>query len=532
MSEQVWNEGLGTLLDSVSRTGAEVIHEGRRLPLRSLAEESRRVAAGLVDLGVRPGDRVGLWLPNVPQWLTLFFACARVGAIAVSVNTRFRSKEVGDIVGGSGCRVLAFQPGFKGIDFTGILKQVPPQAVESLEHVVLCGQAEADDIRLPGGRVLRATAYDRLDASPALEEDIGGPDDACLIFTTSGTTSAPKFVLHKQSAIAGHARAAARGHGYTAEGTCLLQILPLCGAFGHAQALASLAAGRPMVLQTAFDAREAVSLCQRHHVTNFNASDEMIARMLEATDAAHPLPDLRFCGFARFSGIAGLVKAAARRGVYMRGLFGMSETQALLALQPEDDPQRYSRGGGLFVSEQTRVRARDPGTGGIQPHDETGEIELCGPSLMLGYYRNPEATEKAFTEDGYLRTGDVGYTTPDGGFVFTTRIKDVLRLGGFLVAPAEIEAYLEDHPAVRACAVVAGANAHARKAVAFVVSPQGEVADEAELLDYCRRGLAKFKVPGRIFVLEKMPSVPSPNGAKIRRNLLREWAVEWTRDDA
>lgn len=509
---------LGEFLDSRRSAEPAIIHQQRAISYAELADASRRLAQGLRQLGIGAGDRVGIWLPNIPEWLTVYFACARLGAVAVAVNTRFRSAEVEDIVGRSRCKALVLWPSFKNIDFAGILASVDPRALMALEHVIVYGTS---DERLLAGR--RPVPFERLAESAPLAEDIGTAASPCIIFTTSGTTGLPKFVLHAQGGITRHAQEAAQAHGYTEPAARLLQILPFCGTFGLTQALATLAAERCMVLQTVFDAAEAVALGRRYRVTHFNASDEMVARMLDASDDPRPLPDLRFCGYARFAGISGLIERAAARGVPMRGLYGMSECQALFALQPAGDGERYALPGGVPASPEAAVRVCDPDTGALCPPGEAGEIQLRGPSLMLGYDGNAEATAAAFTADGYFRTGDIGYGTEDGGFVFTSRAGDVLRLGGFLVAPAEIERYLERHPAVEACAVVAGPAPGS--CVAFV-QPRDETS-EAALLAFCREGLARFKVPARIHLLAELPSVPSPNGAKIRRNLLREWAEQW-----
>jgi fatty-acyl-CoA synthase len=518
MSGTVRDETLSAFLDSLPQGEPAIFHEGRTLTFGQLNDASRRVGTSLVGLGVERGDRVGIWLPNIPEWLVLYLACARVGAIAVSVNTRFRSAEVEDIVGRAACKVLALWPGFKNIDFAGILAEVNPDALTALESIIVFRPENSDPV-IPGRRTID---FDALLAAPPMMEDRGEPDSPCTIFTTSGTTGVPKFVLHGQRGITRHAREAAVGHGYLEEGARLLQILPFCGTFGLAQAMASFAAQRPVVLQTVFDAAEAVALGREYRVTHFNASDEMIARMLDATDDPRPLPDLRFCGFARFAGISGLLERAAARGVRMRGLYGMSECQALFALQPADNAERIGLAGGRPVSPAAAVRVCHPDTGTELPPGEEGEIQVRGPSVMQGYFQNPEATEKAFTDDGYLRTGDIGYATPDGGFVYTTRAGDALRMGGFMVAPAEIERYLERHPAVRTSAVVAGAKPGT--CVAFVEPEPGAAVTEQELSAFCGEGLARFKVPARIYLLEELPTVPSANGAKIRRNLLREWA--------
>jgi fatty-acyl-CoA synthase len=202
--------------------GPALIHGERRLSFAELEASSRRVAQGLAELGVAPGDRVALWLPNVPAWFTLYLACARLGAIAVAVNTRFRSAEVEDTVGRSGAKVLALMPGFKAIDFAAILADVDGAALDRLESVIVYEDGSGGGAPEHGlGR--RVVRYANLESRPPHDEDHGLPETGCAIFTTSGTTKAPKFVLHSQSGVVAHARQVARDFGYDAADGVMLQ---------------------------------------------------------------------------------------------------------------------------------------------------------------------------------------------------------------------------------------------------------------------------------------------------------------------
>src|SRR6185369_6502952 len=194
-----------------------LLHGERTISFAELHEQSLRVAQGLADLGVGPGDRVALWLPNVPAYLFLYFACTRLGAIAVAVNTRFRAVEVADIVGRSGAKVLACAPGFRRIDFLSILAEVEPRALGRLAAIVIVG--EAPPAAPPAIERLRQVPFDRALSRPRLGANHAAPNAPCNIFTTSGTTSTPKFVLHRQGAIAIHAQEVARAFGFDAPET-------------------------------------------------------------------------------------------------------------------------------------------------------------------------------------------------------------------------------------------------------------------------------------------------------------------------
>jgi len=216
---------------------------------------------------------------------------------------------------------------------------------------------------------------------------------------------------------------------------------------------------------------------------------------------------------------------ARARGLELYGLYGMSELQAFFSQQPESAPfERRILGGGVPVSRAAAVRVRDPESGELLPHGEQGELELRGPSMMMEYFGNPEETAEAFTPDGYLRSGDMGYTTKDGGFVFLARMGDVLRLGGFLVAPAEIEAHIGSHPGVDRCQVVGVTTSDGPRAVAFVILRAGVEFDEDALRRHCLDGLARFKAPTRVFALDDFPTTMSANGTKIQRARLRDMA--------
>lgn len=498
-----------------------LVDRGRPLACAALVDESRRVARGLRALGIGAGDRVAIWLPNVPAWLATFFACAQLGAIAVSVNTRFRSRELADILHRSRARALVFWPEFKGIDFPQILAGCDARMLEHLEAVVLYGEAEARAGAMMGKKTV---AYSALAAGAPLLEDTATPNAGCAIFTTSGTTKAPKFVLHDQRTVLAHAFDVARGFAIDAESTVLL-VPPLCGVFGFCTAMATLAAGRPLHMAPAWDASQAARDIVAHRITHVNGTDEVAAQLIDVPGG--DLSNVRFFGYAAFNPAqADIVQRADARGLRLVGLYGASEIQALFARQDEAAPvAERMLGGGRPVSAAARVRARDPESGAVLAHGVQGELEFLAPaSRMVGYFGNDEATRRALAPDGYYRSGDLGYTLDDGRFVFLARIGDALRLGGFLVSPAEIEDVVQQAPGIAAAQVVGVLRPEGLRPVAFVILNRGHPFDEASVLYYVRSCLAPFKVPMRVFPIDAFPVTPGANATKIQKGKLREIA--------
>lgn len=509
---------LGVLLDSAPPARPAVIAGPRTITYGVLAEESRRVAGALAALGIGPGDRVALWLPNQPEWLGLYFALARLGAIAVAVNTRFRSAELGEILFRSGCRALALDPSFRRVDFAAILADVDPALVDRLETIILCGQGEL-------GASYRAVAYAALAEYPPLRAEGGTLDSGTAIFTTSGTTKAPKLVLHTQRSVLAHANDVVRGLGFS--GAVVLQSLPLCGVFGFCQAMAGLAARGCLVLQPAWDAEEAAALIERHGVSAFNGTDAMIMGLLDRTSEV-ALRRIAVAGYAAFDpALRGLAERAERSGLTLVGLYGMSEVQAFFARRQEvENAERRPMPGGTPVSNAAEVRVRDPDTGQVLGTGESGELELRGPSVMQAYFGDAAATRQVLSEDGFVRTGDLGRVLDDGSFDFVSRMGDVLRLSGYLVAPAEIEARLQSHPSIDGAQVVSVSTEAGMKPVAFVTPAPGASFDEAAVKAYCGATLARFKVPIRVILIDAFPTTMSANGIKIQKAKLRYQASQ------
>jgi fatty-acyl-CoA synthase len=499
-------------------------YRGRNVSFAALDAESRRVARGLAELGVRAGDRVALWLPNTPAWLACFFACARLGAIALATNTRFRGAEMEDVLGRSEAKVLVYWPAFRAIDFSAIVQDLNADATRALRAIV--AYAEAGD-PTPPERVgnVPVHSYETLASRPTAQSDAATPATGCLLFTTSGTTKAPKFVLHDQRSVVQHAHDVARAFGYLQPHTVGLGVLPFCGTYGFSTALAPLAAGAPLVVESAFEAGSIVDLIAREQVTNTNLTGTMIAELLARTESDDTaFSSIRFCGCG--SGAPDVIVPAAERGLRVAGVYGSSEVQALFSHHDALAAPLAERalGGGWPASALARVRSRDVESGAVLPHGESGELEICAPSQLIGYLGDPEATRAALTEDGYFRTGDLGYTLADGRFVFQARMGDVLRLSGFLVSPVQIEAVLAEHPSVAACQVVGAHSGGMVRPYAFVTCTAGAHFDEAALIEYARGRMARYKVPARIVRVDSFPTVQSANAIKVQKARLREMA--------
>lgn len=517
---------LHDLLAAAPRDSVAVIADdgATTITYGQLADASARVAAGLRQLGVGAGDRVAIWLPNVDAWLATFFGCARIGAIAVAVNTRFRSSELGDILGRSQAKILVFWPAFKQIDFAGILGDCEPQALVHLTAFVTYGDAAG-----PGSEILLgrpAVAYAALARHAPLPDHPGAGDDGCALFTTSGTSSRPKFVLHDQRTLMSHARNVVRAWNLSAGSTTLL-VPPLCGVFGLATTLASLAGGGRLIMSPVWSAQSDGDAIVRHGVTHMYASDTALAQLLQLPQANAFARSLQHVGYAAFSpGEGDIVARAEAAGIRIAGLYGSSELQALLAAQDMAAPVAdRSCGGGSFVSPAAHVRVRDPQSQALMAHGETGELEFRAPqSVMRGYFGNPEATAQAFTEDGYFRSGDLGFTRPDGSFVYLARMGDTLRLGGYLVSPAEIEAIVQQCAGVAECQVVGVPLKGELRPVACVIADAGAAPDEAAIIRHAAHRLARHKVPVRVLVIDAFPVTSSANGTKIQKAKLREIA--------
>jgi fatty-acyl-CoA synthase len=492
----------------------------------------RRTAVWAETHGVREGDHVAVWLVNRVEWLAWFFALARLGATVVAVNTRFRSHELEYILERSGARFLVMQAGFHRIDFGGVLSEVDAGALTALETIVML-DADASHQQLLGRPVLHfdPSAADA-DAAPD-REDAKRP---AIMFTTSGTTKGPKLVMHSATTLTRHTRGVARLYALDQPGAVPLAVLPLCGVFGLNSALAALVAGAPIVMQEVFDAAETLALMQRHGVTHFFGSDEMLRRIDALAVGERPLPALRLAAFAAFSaGAPELAEQLGRRGFPLRGLYGSSEVQALFSLQSDALPlPDRALGGGLPCGAphgDTHVRVRNPETGVLCGHEVAGEIEISAPTNFIGYLNNPQASADAFTPDGYFRTGDLGYTRADGSFVYLARMGDAMRLGGFLVDPSEIEYAMGLHGGVEAVQVVAVEIGGQPRPVAFVRG-QGSDEDARRLRDTVAASLAAFKVPARIWFVDEFPATASANGVKVQRNKLRDLALARLAEEA
>jgi len=501
-----------------------LIDQDQRISATQLRAHSRALAAGLARIGVQPGHRVAVWLPNCAAWVESFLACAHLGALVLAVNTRFRALEVADILGRGQADWLVFWPGFKGIDFAGILDGVAPEHLTRLQGVVTLG---ADDEHAPAtlhGKP--AHRYADLRATPTPPPAAHG-NAGVLCFTTSGTTSKPKFVLHDQQTLLRHGAAVAQAFGYD-EHSCVLASAPFCGAFGFATLVGGLAQGVPVVCAPVFNAAESAQAVARYAVTHTYANNEALVGMMQAA-APGTFASARLFGFASFTpALDNMLDLARDAGVPLTGLYGSSELIALVAGQPRDpqegDVSARHQPGGTLIYPDARVRARDPETGQVLPHGQSGEIEILSPSLMQGYLDNPEATRLAVTDDGYFKTGDLGYTLTPRQFVFQTRMGDSLRLSGFLVNPVEIEQVVETLPGVRACQVV-GATRHGKIVpYAFVLLQAGATADPAGWTAACKAAMAGFKAPVGFTVLDAFPSVESANSVKIQKHRLRDMA--------
>ena len=512
-----------------------------------LRSQVQQCAHGLRQQGLVAGDVLGLWLPNTPHWLLLHLACAQLGITSLSLNLKLGVKEISRFIDRSACKALAFDRTtanalavMNGAAASAAsllpgnsLEQILAQQGGSLQCLIDASLSPATAAPAPlqaSGGVLQIQPWQALMAAAATtphSSDCQGAQ-TCIILSSSGTTSQPKLIVHRQASVAQHAQDVAPGFGIDS-GCRSLLALPLCGAFGYTAAMATLAAGACLVLHEVFDTARAAACLQREPITHMFGTNDMVDKLIADLPAGWQPQALRFFGHANFvPGLDALPARALQYGIPMVGCFGMSETFALFAHQDPAAPlPRRAQSGGFPVCPQARVRVRNLETGAIAEAQEPGELEFYSPTLMQQYLHDAQATQQAFTDDGYLRSGDLGYLNGDGGFTHISRLGDVLRIGGFLVNPAEIEESVMALCGASACQVVAVNASGSSRPVAFVLDPRDNADqrwDEEAIKAQLQQQIARYKVPIRIFRVETFPYTMGPNGKKVKRNELRDLA--------
>ncbi len=446
----------------------------------------RTIAAALGERGVKPDDRIGLWMQNGLRYLEMLAACASGGFVAVSVNTRYGEAEAHELLTRSGASHVAVDDDTRD--------RLPPStaitAVDTVEHTsVFAG------------------------AATSVEPTAGGPDSPFLVFTTSGTTSRPKMVLHRQRSIAVHAGDVARSLPVRPDDVAYIA-MPLCGVFGLTSLTSALAGGATILLPPQFEASASARAIAEHRVSMVHGSDDMFHRLVEA-DA--DLSSIRCGGYGRFNtSLDGIAERCDERGARLMGLYGMSEVQALFAGRDASlDLAERTRAGGRLLSPHAHHRIVD------------GELQLKGPSLFAGYLNEggggvDEALTASAHVRGWFRTGDLAETDADRSFTYVARMGDAMRLGGFLVAPAEIEAVLIEIDGVEEAQVVEVDRPTGARPVAFVIAPGG--VDEQAAIAHCQGRLARYKAPVRVVAIDEFPATQSANGTKIQKAKLRALA--------
>lgn len=543
---------LDTLTDSDSAATIAYDVVGDTVLPCSRGEFRSRVEAvrgELEQIGLRPGQCIAVMLPNWSDALVWQFAASAVGAHVIGVNTRYNTGEVAHILTAARPAVVAVAAAFHGLDLFGRLREAAASVPEVTTPAVAVVPGPAAVAAAPGdfdlgggawtagsGDVRGVRAPETPDTATLTPAGLGDdPDDRLAVaFTTSGSTGVPKLAAHRESAIVRHGRADAEIMKVT-DGDVALCVLPVSGVFGFSTAFASLAGGGALLMETVFDPAGVLRRVREVGVTHAVGGDDLFGRLYDTwhDGAREDLSSLRWVGIADFLGRSHEIARWLRDefGTHTSGVFGSSEVFALAMLWHADDPESVRwYGGGRAVDSAIELRVVDPFDDSPLPDGEQGELQFRGPNVVDAYLGNPEAASRAFTRDGWFRSGDLAVASGDGGFRYVCRMGDVLRLRGFLVDPAEIEKRLAEHPGVGTVKVVGHTgDGGYTEAVGFVVPTADAPADTvpSALRDWCRETLAAFKVPTAIHIIEAMPTTVGGNGSKIRAVELREWAARW-----
>ncbi|HEY1360756.1 MAG TPA: AMP-binding protein [Xanthobacteraceae bacterium] len=503
---------LREMLDaSVQRCGDKpaLVFGERRISYRQLLLEIDRLAAHLHEAGLRPAERVVLQLPNMPEFVTTFFALVTIGVIPVLALPAHRHTEISHFVKHSGA-VAYFVPGIvRDFDYRGLAEEVRRQLGPQLRSVFVAGTPLPGQLALQaGGAAIVSTA--------ALRPD---PAEVALMLLSGGTTGLPKLIPRTHNDYICNCKASGRVAGLDTT-SVFLAVLPLAHNYTLASPgiLATLAYGGTVVIAPGTSAEIVMALIERERVTHVAAAVPLVVKWLQARSAGeHDLSSLRVL----INGGARLAPQLRRRvreqlGCQFQEDFGTGE--GLLNMTRLDDPDELVlNSSGAPVCADDEIRVIDD-LGKELADGEPGELVCRGPYTIRGYYKAPQANAAAFTDDGFYRMGDV--VRKVGRYVYAVgRKKDLINRGGEKISAEEVENMVLGHPAVdNVCIVAMPDPVYGERACAFVIPKTGRSITLPQLTDFLmQQQIAKFKLPERLELIDRFPL--SPAGKVLRRSL-------------
>src|SRR5829696_6970271 len=497
---------------------------GTVVSYRLLAERIHGVAAGLAARGFAPGEVLALWAPNLPQWAGVALAAMAAGGTVTGASPAASERELATQLADAGASVLVTVPPL-----------VPPArsaaAAAGIRDLVVLGQAEG---AVPILDLLAAGAATRPPDPAPDPPSTGGlglsppdPLGVALLPYSSGTTGLPKGVELTHANLVTSVRQVASGLRITDRDT-VLAVAPFAHIMGFQVTLAlPLCAGATVVTMPRFDPGRFLELIERHRVTVLVGAPAML-RVLTAHPRAAQADlsslELVVCGGAALSAAAHQALAARLPGAVVGQAWGLTETTVGLSMPDRTGGSVPGTVGRVMPS--TELRVVDPATGCDLGPGEPGELLGRGPQVMAGYRNRPEATAAMVDPDGWLRTGDLGLVDTDGNVVIVDRLKELIKVSGHQVAPAELEALLAAHPAVADAAVLGREDPDDGEVpVAVVVPRPGADPDPADLLAWVAERVSPHKRLRAVRFAEAIPRTPS---GKLLRPALRDGA---RRDD-
>jgi fatty-acyl-CoA synthase len=545
-----WVDGLtiGQVLRETARrvpdrTAAVFSARGWRMTWAELDREGDRVARGLLGLGLRRGDHFGVWATNVPEWLLLQLATARIGVVLVTVNPSYRPAELAYVLAQADIKCLALIDRFKTTDYLASLIEAVPELAETTDVRITastCPHLKAI-VQLRGETQPWATSWEGLLALAegvtcqelAVESLAVDSLDPVNIQFTSGTTGEPKGAMLSHRNILLNAFYAGTSQRISTADAIAVPV-PLYHCFGCVLgSLCGLVHGATLVFPSeVFHAETTLAAIEAEQCTAVYGVPTMFIAMLEHADCQRrDLSSLRTgimagspCPIELMRRVTGMTGMTGQMGATEMTIgYGQTEASPLVTQTRFDDAIALRVGTVGRVIPGCEAMIVDPETGHTLPDGQSGELCARGHGVMLGYYRMPEMTARAIDPEGWLHTGDLALREPNGYFRITGRLKDLVIRGGENIFPREIEEVLYEHPAVRDVQVIGVPDSRfGEQVMAWVCLREGLQATADELTALCRARLAYFKVPHYWKFVDAFPTTVT---GKIQKFRMREISV-------